>query len=81
MKVPNEMTLVEIELIIHQHEWLTEHERRQMFLLLANVRSCTEQIIQRLHLQTQKLDPCDCSYCEEARERKEKEPPIHFSLD
>ena len=47
MKSSTQMTLTEIEYLVHVHEWLTEKERREMFLYLAQIRSGIDLIIQR----------------------------------
>jgi hypothetical protein len=83
MKPANEMTLGEIEYLVHAHEWLNEKERRDMFLCLAQIRSGVTLITQRA--TAYRPGPgtlvCDCDYCEAVATRAKKDPPVHFSLD
>jgi hypothetical protein len=48
LKNPREMTLGEIEYLLHVHEWLTENERREMWLAFADITSKVNMILQRI---------------------------------
>lgn len=82
MKPITDMTLGEIEFLVHVHEWTNENERRLMFIELGLIKSKLEMICQRAKLSRVE-PPCDCHYCEETRtkEPKKKLAPVHFSLD
>jgi hypothetical protein len=90
MKPVLEMSMAEMEYLIHSHEFAAESERVRALACFIELRKIVEFIEERI-MATPAL-PCDCHYCEEIRNRKpkrvpsvkptkEKEAPIHFSLD
>lgn len=83
MKPTEEMTIGEIEYLVHIHEWLSEDERKDMFATLAKMRAAVNLIIQRAanYRPQNAALACDCHYCETAEKRPKKSPPVHFPLD
>jgi hypothetical protein len=83
-----EMTMAEIEYLLHVHEFSSERERVDSLEQFTKLRKTIDFIEERIAATP--TIPCDCFYCEEIRDRKprrapapekKKEAPITFSLD
>jgi hypothetical protein len=83
-----EMTMAEMQYLLHIHEFSSETERVNALAHFEGLRRIVEFIEERIHA-TPAL-PCDCFYCEGIRTAKPKraaapakikEPPVTFSLD
>lgn len=88
MKPVNEMTMSEIEFLLHTHEFSSEIERVRALECFVELRRIVDFIEARVLAYV--ALPCDCAYCDSIRNAKpkrapkapkEKTPPVHFSLD
>lgn len=82
MKPYAELTITEIQFILHTHEFSSETERLAAITQFENLRKIIEFIQERV--QAIPPLPCKCNYCEEIRAGhgpKKKEATTHFSLD
>lgn len=88
MKPAREMTLGEIEQLIHVHDFSSDTERDNAFWFCLELAKIVDFIEERIKAVPSL--PCKCPHCEEIRNRKPKRAPavkekktehITFSLD